>query len=210
MSSTLPSAYRLCSSRKTPEVLFPLVIGGQPCGSVLPGFHAAEPDGEFPQSAAGLQAGSHAGELRDVQTHVEQAALHARVGPCDTQRFEESPATVADHHIGRGDTRHEIHPPGRGLPPGHIPADHLPTGNSDEHHGITMQMNTIEMHHVMHLVHQGHRRPQIPAPSGAMPERARVHSGFLLRACGEQPVEKQYEIITITLVFQCSGRTALA
>lgn len=76
---------------------------------------------------------------------MEQAALHA--------------------HIGRGDARHEARPPGGGFTPGHIPADHVPIRYRYEYHGVAMQVDAIEMHHV----NQGHRRPQIPAPAGATP-----------------------------------------
>lgn len=66
------------------------------------------------------------------------------------------------------------------------------------------------MDDVVHFVHQGHRRSQIPAPTGAVSERAWAHPGLVPCASGEQPVEKQHEIIAITPVPERPGRAALA
>jgi hypothetical protein len=89
-----------------------------------------------------------------------------------------------------------------------MPANHMGVSDGDQHDRLPVQMNAVHMHHMVDLINQRHRRPQLPAPSGTTPERTWIRTGFGLRAFGEQPVKKHCEITAITLILQRSGHPA--
>lgn len=142
--------------------LLPLVVGGEPCGRGIRVRHAAQGDSNLPQLFACLGPWLDSGELGDVHAHVKQAPLHLGIRPVLAQCLQNATAPVDHHRQWRGDPGHEMSPRGSGLAFGDVPADHMPAGDRHQHDRIPMQVNTVQMHHVIHLVDQRNRRPQAP------------------------------------------------
>ena len=176
------------------EVALPLVVGGHPCGRGVRVVHAAERHGDPPEPFAGLKPGPDAGQLGDVHAHVEQAPLHRGVRPPVAQGLEQAATPVAHDRQRRRDPGHQARPCGAGLAPGHVPADHVPAGYRDQHDRLPVQVDAVQMHHVMHLVGQRDRRPQPPHQLVATPERACGHGTLLLRVLRQQPRQRRPEV----------------
>ncbi|OZG63757.1 hypothetical protein BHAP_1610, partial [Bifidobacterium hapali] len=92
------------------------------------------------------------------------------------------------------DARHQALPRRRPFAFGDVPADHVPVGDGDQHHGVAVQVNAVHMHHVMHLVHQGHRRPQAPHQLAPAAQRAGGQVVLGLRPFGKQPVQSAPQV----------------
>lgn len=148
---------------KEPVVrLLPLVAGGGPCGRGIRVRHAAQGDGNLPQLFAcpgpWLDPVSWVMFMHTRNKH--RCALVS--GQCSRNAFGMPPPPVDHHRQWRGDPGYEMNPHGGGFAFGDVPADHMPAGDRYQHDRIPVQVNTVQMHHVIHLVDQRNRRPQAP------------------------------------------------
>lgn len=186
------------------EVLVPhLPVGAQPDSHGVAVLDTREFLGQAQQLPGRFMARVRAEYGADVETDVEQAALHAGVRPCVPEGLANAaaPAAHAAHgHHGFGDADHQVHPCGAGLAPGHVPAEHMPVPVSDEHDRIAAQVDAVEVHHVVDLSVHRARRPQAPAKLVAPAQRARTHAAPLLRVGGEQPVEEGAHVVRLPVI----------
>ena len=145
---------------------------GTPCGPVPTGVVRCQPfrrgigvrdarqgDGGLPQALARLETWPEAGQFGDVHAHVEQAMLHACREPDRAQRLEHAASAVTHHCQRRRDPRQQLRPCGAGLVSGYVPSDDMAVGDRDEHDRLPMQVDAVEVHHVMRRPVQRHRWP---------------------------------------------------
>ena len=90
---------------------------------------------------------------------MEGTALDARGGPDLLARCGEPTAPVGDNQ-GRGrDPAHERAPGPRILTPSRVPTQHMIGCLSDEHHGVSPQVDTVDEDDVMNLIDDRAERP---------------------------------------------------
>ena len=114
---------------------------------------------EFVEADCVAPAGDGAGGLADTAIRVEGAALNARGRPDLRARPREPTAPVSDHQGRWRDPAHERFPGPGILTPGRVPAQHMIRSLSDEHHGASVQVDTIDEDDVMNLINDRAERP---------------------------------------------------
>ena len=114
---------------------------------------------EFVEADCVAPAGDGAGGLADTTTRMEGTALNACSRPDSLARPREPTAPVSDDQ-GRGrDPAHERAPGPRILTPSRIPAQHTIGSLSDEHHGVSPQVDAVDEDDLMNLIDDRAKRP---------------------------------------------------
>ena len=114
---------------------------------------------EFVEADCVAPAGDGAGGLADTAIRVEGTALNARGGPDVLARPGKATAPVGDDQ-GRGrDPAHERAPGPRILTPSRIPTQHTIGSLSDENHGVSPQVDTVNEDDLMNLIDDRAERP---------------------------------------------------
>lgn len=116
-------------------------------------------DGGLPRALARFETRPEAGRFGDVHARVEQATLHACRGPDRAQRLGHAASAVAHHGRRRRDPQQRRRPCGAGLASGRVPPDDMAVGDRDGHDRLPMQVDAVDVHHVMRRPVQRHRRP---------------------------------------------------
>ena len=90
---------------------------------------------------------------------MEGAALDARGRPDSLAGFREPTAPVSDDQGRWRDAAHERFPGTRILAPSRVPTQHAIGSLSDENHGTSAQVNTVNEDDVMNLIDDRAKRP---------------------------------------------------
>ena len=90
---------------------------------------------------------------------MEGAALHTRGRPDSLAGFCEPTAPVSDNQGRWRDPAHERAPGPRILTPSRIPAQHTIGSLSDENHGASAQVDTVNEDDLMNLIDDRAKRP---------------------------------------------------
>lgn len=171
------------------EVPLPPVVRRHPLGGRRGVRDARQRDRDLPEASAGLEARPEPGRPGDVHAHVEQAALHPGGRPDIAQRLEHAAPAVAHRRQRRRDPGQQRRPGRARLAPRHVPSDHVAAGDRDEHDRVAVQVDAVEVHHVVRGPVQRHGRPQIPHQQVLAPQAPGRDAALLLALLGEQPVQ---------------------
>ena len=97
--------------------------------------------------------------MANTAIRVEGTALHTRDGPDLRARPREPTAPVGDDQGRWRDPAHERFPGTGILTPSRLPTQHTIGSLSDEHHGASAQVDTIDEDDVMNLIEDRAKRP---------------------------------------------------
>ena len=137
----------------------PGLVVTDPFLSVINVVHAGELASKSVQATRGLQFGACCGGLADTAIRVEGTALDARGRPDVLARPGKATTPVGDDQ-GRGrDPAHERFPGTGILTPSRIPAQHAIGSLSDENHGASAQVDTVNEDDLMNLIDDRAERP---------------------------------------------------
>ena len=137
----------------------PGLVGTYPFLGSFDIVHVRELAPQSVQATRGLQFGARCGSLANTAIRVEGTALNARGRPDVLAGFREPAAPVGDDQ-GRGrDPAHERAPGPRILTPSRVPTQHAIGSLSDENHGTSAQVNTVNEDDLMNLIDDRTKRP---------------------------------------------------
>ena len=137
----------------------PGLVGTYPFLGPIDILHVRELASKSVQATRGLQFGARCSGLANTAIRMEGTALDARGGPDVLARPGKTTTPVSDNQ-GRGrDPAHERAPGPRILTPNRIPTQHTIGSLSDENHGASAQVNTINEDDLMNLIDDRTERP---------------------------------------------------
>ena len=90
---------------------------------------------------------------------MKGAALHTRSRPDSLAGFREPTAPVSDNQGRWRDPAHERFPGTGILTPSRVPTQHAIGSLSDENHGTSAQVNTVNEDDLMNLIDDRAKRP---------------------------------------------------
>ena len=122
-------------------------------------LHVRELASKSVQATRGLQFGARCSGLANTAIRMEGTALDARGRPDLLARPGKTTTPVSDDQ-GRGrDPAHERAPGPRILTPSRIPTQHTIGSLSDENHGVSPQVDTVNEDDLMNLIDDRAERP---------------------------------------------------
>ena len=137
----------------------PPLVGTYPFLGPIDILHVRELASKSVQATRGLQFGACCSGLANTAIRMEGTALNARGRPDLLARPGKTTTPVGDDQ-GRGrDPAHEHAPGPRILTPSRIPTQHTIGSLSDEHHGASAQVDTVNEDDLMNLIDDRAKRP---------------------------------------------------
>ena len=137
----------------------PPLVGIDPFLSIFSALHVQELLPKSVQATRGLQFGARCSGLANTAIRMEGAALDARGRPDLLARPGKTTTPVGDDQ-GRGrDPAHERAPGPRILTPSRVPTQHAIGSLSDENHGASAQVDTVNEDDLMNLIDDRAKRP---------------------------------------------------
>lgn len=103
---------------------------------------------------------------------------YPRVRPGFLAGFFEATAPIRHHHVWWGDPVHERFPGARVLTACHIPAQDEILGLSNQYDRFAAQVDPVNEHDLMHLIHHRSKRPHLPQTLAPPPKRPAPHLAY--------------------------------
>ena len=176
-----------------PEVRVPeRQVGPPPSGGRLGVVDAGEHVGELLELPAGLEPVFAAQVRSGVSLHVHQAALDQGLQPDLRTCFPDALHAVAHEHVGRCDPFEQRTVRGRALPVAPLPCKRLAVLPVDGYQqALVADVGAVGHDDMVHDTVRADAWGEVPAPSDAPAEGARVALQTTLRRRLQQPVEEQ-------------------
>ena len=172
--------------------LVPCVERLAPSGGRLGVVDAGEHVGELLERPAGLEPGFAAQVRSGVSLHVHQAALDPGLRPDLRTCFPDALHAVAHEHVGRCDPFEQRTVRGRALPVAPLPCKRLAVLPVDGYQQAPVaDVGAVGHDDMVHDTVRADAWGEVPAPSDAPAEGARVALQTTLRRRLQQPVEEQ-------------------
>ena len=104
-------------------------------------------------------------------------------------------APIRHHHVWWGDPVHERFPGARVLTACHIPAQDEIPGLSNQYDRFATQVDPVNEHDLMHLIHHRSKRPHLPQTLAPPPKRPAPTWHIRLPITAEQPGKKLTQVL---------------
>lgn len=158
-------------------------------------FHVQELLAQAVQFLGGCKLGARRGGLANTAIRVESAPLDPRVRPGFLAGFFEATTPIRHHHVWWGDPVHERFPGARVLTACHIPAQDEIPGLSNQYDRFAAQVDPVNEHDLMHLIHHRSKRPHLPQTLAPPPKRPAPTWHIRLPITAEQPGKKLTQML---------------
>ena len=137
----------------------PPLVGIDPFLSIFSALHVQELLPKSVQATRGLQFGARRSGLANTTIRMEGTALNTRGRPDSLAGFRELAAPVSDNQGRWRDPAHERFPGTGILTPSRVPTQHAIGSLSDENHGASAQVDTVNEDDLMNLIDDRTERP---------------------------------------------------
>ena len=126
---------------------------------------------------------------------MDRLRISSTTGPDVLARLLKPASPISDHQQGRGDPVHERFPGARVLTACHIPAQDEIPGLSNQDDRFAAQVDPVNEHDLMHLIHHRSKRPHLPQTLAPPPKRPAPTWHIRLPITAEQPGKKLTQVL---------------